>query len=82
MKGRRVYPDNEGHLWLKPGDYGKDPRNNHWMARPPKGHTGDLNNHEVIEHDDGTITVTPSILIIAGRDTWHGYLEKGNWREC
>lgn len=81
MQGRRVYENEEGQLWLKPGDYGKDARTGHWMARPPKGHTGDLCNHSVVEHEDGTITVVPSILI-HGETTWHGYLEKGVWREC
>ena len=44
-----------------------------------------LTNHKVAEHEDGTITVSPSILT-TGHDTGkaitkHGYLEKGVWRE-
>lgn len=87
--GRRIYPDEEGHLWFSPGDYGKDPRDNQWYARPPtspEDHmTGCLRAHDVTEHPDGTITVHPSILI-TGHDNdckveWHGYLERGVWRE-
>lgn len=80
----RVYPDDKGRLNLAEGDYGKDPRNGIWYARPHGDHLGSLKNHEVTEHEDGTITVSPSILI-TGYDgdsqvTWHGYLERGQWR--
>ena len=34
------------------------------------------------EHEDGTITVTPSIVITTHVGTWHGFLERGVWREC
>lgn len=73
-------------LLLAPGDYGKSP-SGEWLARPPdpEVHTGSLKNHEVVEHEDGTITVRPSILIqgdINGTPVvWHGYLENGIWRE-
>lgn len=53
------------------------------MACAPNGSVGDLSGHEVTEHDDGTITVSPSILINQPPDKqWHGYLERGVWREC
>ena len=59
-----------------------------WECRPPgqpESVQGNLANHEVTEHEDGTITVSPSILIEtswAGEPvTWHGYLERGVWRE-
>ena len=47
---------------------------------------GSLSKHTVTEHEDGTITVSPSILItMRGPEdvekTWHGFLEKGIWRE-
>lgn len=80
MKGSRKYMDDDGHLHLAEGEYGKDHRGV-WMARPPGGHLGDLSNHEVTEHKDGTITVSPSILITCGVNQWHGYLELGVWRE-
>jgi len=43
--------------------------------------------HTVVEHEDGTISVYPSILwsrehCILEKSWWHGYLEKGVWREC
>lgn len=80
--GRRVYPDEQGRLRLAPGDYGKD-TNGVWMARAPRLSSGDLRNHDVTEHEDGTITVSPSILIEQPPiGTWHGYLERGVWREC
>ena len=81
IKGRRVYPDDDGFLKLKPGDYGKE-TNGVWMARPPgKVHMGCLVNHTVVEHADGTITVSPSILITQGDVQWHGYLKQGIWEE-
>ena len=87
MNGRRVYPvDRAGGVWYAPGDYGLDTRAGCWYARPPmeRAHLGSLANHEVTEHADGTISVTPSILI-TGEDAegdirWHGYLERGLWR--
>ncbi|MDD3813297.1 MAG: hypothetical protein PHZ02_01515 [Desulfocapsaceae bacterium] len=69
----------ESHL-LKPGEYGKR-KDGVWIVRSPNGLCGDLCNHEVVEHDDRTITVSPSILISDGNQTYHGYLEKGVWRE-
>ena len=88
--GRRIYPDEDGRLWFAPGDYGQDRLDGKWYARPPtdpdQHMTGCLSAHEVVEHEDGTITVSPSILI-TGHDNdcavqWHGYLEKGVWRIC
>lgn len=80
-QGRRVAPRTDGTLWLEEGDYGLDSRG-HWMARPPGNHSGDLSQHTVEEHDDGTITVTPSILINDGRNQWHGHLIRGVWEDC
>lgn len=37
------------------------------------------NSWSVIEHEDDTISVSPSIL--DGESGWHGFLEKGIWRE-
>lgn len=44
---------------------------------------GRLTNHEVTEHEDGTITVRPSILLgpAAPRKKRHGYLTRGVWKE-
>ena len=58
-----------------------------WYCEPPsptQGATrliGNLAAHDVVEHEDGTITVTPSILIRSSRQ-WHGYLTRGIWQEC
>lgn len=84
VRGRRAYTDNNSHLLLAEGDYGFDPRTNRWMVRPPRCHTGDLRNHTVTEHKDGTISVTPSILLMKGpgKVAFHGYLTRGMWRAC
>jgi hypothetical protein len=80
MQGKRIYPDNVVNSFL-PGEYGKI--GDTWFACTPDGRLGDLSNHEVTEHEDGTITVSPSILVSAGGKLgeWHGYLEHGVWRE-
>lgn len=82
--GRRVHPkDDVEVVHMTPGDYGICPVAGHWLGRTPNGHLCNLANHKVTEHDDGTITVAPSILVYAGNpNSWHGYLEKGVWREC
>jgi len=58
-----------------------------WICCSPNGHAGNLKAHEVIEHEDGTITVSPSILISRGghgsgkpvEELWHGFLRRGVW---
>lgn len=87
LQGRRI-PD--GAKWYgddgdsaQPGDYGRVLMDGRWVwrCRTPNGLGGHLDNHEVTEHDDGTITVAPSILCRAGAlGEWHGYLERGVWR--
>lgn len=55
-----------------------------WFMRVPSPGfgMGSLNNHDVTEHEDGTITVSPSILCTGHNGKqWHGYLERGVWRE-
>ena len=85
MTGRRV--PNDTPWWdYEPGDYGLCDQV--WYARPPVDLrlTGNLSLHEVVEHEDGTITVSPSILCsttVNGEPaSWHGFLERGVWREC
>jgi hypothetical protein len=85
MNGIRRYDlaADEYHL-LKPGEYMKGPH--HWWARVPinasfpKGAVANLAAHDVVEHVDGTISVSPSILVTGG-GSWHGFLERGIWRE-
>jgi len=83
MQGKRV-DDPPGPF--EPGEYGKV--GGVWHGRAPRNANGialtaNLSRHEVVEHEDGTITVSPSILVSAGdAGSWHGYLELGVWREC
>ena len=81
-QGKRIdMPD--GWLPVNPGEYGKD-KDGLWWAKVPKPGfpTANLGNHEITEHEDGTITVSPSILIEGSHGkTWHGFLERGVWRE-
>lgn len=85
MVGRRVqffrgWPGN-----ARPGNYcqvppGIDPRGNGiWYVVAPDGGCGALlpSKHTVFEHEDGTITVSPSIVM---PNKWHGFLERGIWR--
>ena len=83
MLGKRIadgaWPEN-------PGEYSKHRVQDQgiaWFVYPPIPDFGpaSIAKHTVIEHGDGTITVSPSILI-TGVKQWHGYLEHGVWREC
>ena len=81
-EGRRIYPDPDtGAMILSEGDYGRDLAGV-WCVRPPSCHAGTIPDHTVIEHQDETITVEPSIVLQdeAGREIWHGYLVRGRWR--
>lgn len=87
MKGFRK--DNPDSLLVEPGQYGRDVNGNWFGCTPSKLVSGglhpfyaNLSSHEVVEHSDGTITVSPSILVTSHHGTWHGYLEKGEWKEC
>ncbi len=83
IAGKRI-EIKDGWLPTVPGQYGKDERTGIWWAKPPKPGfpTGMLSDHDVTEHPDGTITVSPSILVEGDHGkTWHGYLERGIWRE-
>jgi hypothetical protein len=93
VTGRRVHANAEGHLFLAEGDYGYDPAIKAWQCRPPSGSpgmAGSLAKHDVVEHEDGTITVSPSILIrwvgvengAEVTKEWHGYLRRGVWEPC
>jgi hypothetical protein len=52
----------------------------------------DVSTWKIVEHEDGTITVSPSMFFGMGgypgyppewvaKHTWHGFLEHGVWRE-
>jgi hypothetical protein len=88
MIGRRVKCTPEGYLkgLDQPGDYGRAtskwtkqyPQQSWWNVIAPDGSSCSLNPdiHTVTEHEDGTITVSPSIVTA----TWHGWLQRGIWR--
>lgn len=92
MQGRRTYCNDAGDFFLDaaeqtpagrptPGDYWR--YKGLWYAKSPNGLRCGLAKHAVAEHEDGTVTVSPSILV-SGYDgvdkQWHGYLERGIWR--
>lgn len=67
---------------LQPGDYGLS-LSGTWYGVPPgrPDLIANLTRHHVEEHDDGTITVEPSILVDRDGERWHGYLKRGAWIE-
>lgn len=81
MKGTRVETWRE--LTDTKGAYMKDREGTWWAHAPTHNFIGNLGGHEIIEHDDGTITVSPSILCWQGegaeRKEYHGYLKAGEW---
>ena len=85
MIGKRR--DFTGSERLQAGEYGRI--EGQWYACTPSGDLANLTAHEVAEHEDGTITVSPSILVSTTSpnkgtrvELWHGYLERGVWRSC
>lgn len=68
---------------LEEGGYAKA-SDGEWFVRPPGTRMGaSIVNHDVVEHDNETITVSPSIAYSTPDrdDYWHGYLEHGVWRQ-
>ena len=82
MQGRRIESPFAAN-GAKPGDYYLYPEHG-WCGVAPNGNPVGLRNHAVTEHEDGTISVAPSILAYANVEhpEWHGHLEHGVWREC
>lgn len=96
-QGRRIYSDNDGNFYadaglqtavgdfwdLLPGDYWRWAHG--WAGICPNGLTANLLGHTVVEHDDATVTVSPSILVTYdgadGKKEWHGFLEHGKWKD-
>lgn len=89
MRGRRVpfragFPGGEGAP-AAPGDYCKVPASVRlgriitWLLVDPTGGAGSIipENHTVTEHENGMITVSPSLVMPGG---WHGWLRAGVWR--
>ena len=78
LEGNVEYED------ARPGDYWKPVyehrQPNEWWFRDPFGVIGRIVTHSVVEHEDGTITVSPSILRTGGGGSeFHGWLKKGIW---
>lgn len=75
-------PDFMLRISKTPGAYGR--AGGDWYCTTPNGLFGNISRHQVVEHEDGTITVNPSILVTSGfnkrEPSWHGYLERGVWR--
>jgi 5-methylcytosine-specific restriction protein A len=60
MQGHRVYANEHGFLPMDEGDYGQDGKGE-WWARCPGARAGaSLSDHTIEEHEDGTITCSPS----------------------
>lgn len=95
MQGRRR---DDGPPWeFEPGDYGvrvdaATSQRLAWVVTPNGNGPARLEGWALTEHDDGTITVSPSIMAHEqtglGQDgepttypAWHGFLERGVWRE-
>ena len=76
-----MYPTDKDKVFemMKPGDYFKL-SSGEFIIQTPNGLVASIRNHKIIEHEDGTITASPSILI-TGTGRWHGFLERGIWRE-
>lgn len=87
MKGTRVYlPDPnmipvEVEKILPLGGYAYMPRCKLWYFKAPNGDVGTNGDHKITEHEDGTLTVSPSLQFMSGK-RWHGWLERGVWREA
>jgi len=65
--------------------YWRDNHSGQWLLYLPNCGVGNLADHKVTEHEDGTISVTPSIKI-TGHDKGnpsvrHGHLTCGVWTE-
>lgn len=86
MQGRRLYPAAEDYpryfeAQMQPGDYAQF-WGKLWLLKTPNGDLGVISQgpHKIVEHADGTITVTPSVQCQTGK-RWHGYLTAGVWKQ-
>lgn len=92
MKGRRVpwpadrIPVEQEKFMDRDGDYsGPWPKSKEglWLLRASNGDwaSGSSSSHTIEEHEDGTVSFTPSIKFNTGQ-RWHGYLKRGEWTSC
>jgi len=89
MKGNRLPDGTDWSSDWKSGDYAKYLDN--WFIMTPNGQLAriDPKRWTITEHEDKTITVSPSIRISTRHPTtnqdielWHGYLIKGEFISC
>ena len=52
-----------------------------WSIYFPGYGVGWMAKHTITDHEDGTITASPSVLMESRRGTKHGFLEHGVWRD-
>lgn len=82
LQGTRL---NDNIIPLSKGEYSKQ-NNGDWLLCLPTGIHGRINNTtwNIIEHENNTITVSPSINTTCPDPNynWHGWLENGIWREA
>lgn len=86
LQGRRIPYSNEDFppdiRGFEPGDYlvieHNSLRREVWF-KDPFGKVGRATKHTIDLHDDGTVSVHPSIADDRFEDGWHGYLTKGVW---
>ena len=87
MQGRKR-PDNFDWRESEPGDYGwqtwhLNEGERELFIRDPFGAVGRIaiSTHRVTEHEDGTVTVDPSIAPRDGAEpgAFHGWLRQGVW---
>lgn len=80
MKGTRR-DDLEGPHQLSEGEYMK--WGDEWYAHcpGPDDLIANMSSHRIEEHEDGSITVSPSILCTDGEGghSYHGFLKRGVW---
>lgn len=88
--GRRINSTDDRIPCEQDGDYGRDGHGRWFGWVPGIGDIAPLHLNapskawNIEEHEDGTISVTPSILRygVDGKELWHGYLTRGVWRTC
>jgi hypothetical protein len=79
MKLKRI--SGYAHLDDKEPCYWKD-KDGWWLYLPLCG-IGRLSNHQVEEHQDGTITANPSIKMTGHHyRVRHGYVKRSVWEPC
>ena len=95
MNGRRIADGSSIDAVTEPGDYLLLPSREAIWCMLPNGvvnripvtesahYAGSDVRWQMTEHEDGTITVSPSINLHPTpgmHDGWHGFLERGVWR--